>query len=221
MQYEYTLRRSSRAKYMSLRITHDHRLEVVLPQRVPQHEAIKFLQQNKNWIDQHSHLIKSEQEQHRLIDKLNLLCLSQQITIHYHKTLDKRVRMLELFVDTLHFSGPIQDMRSCQKQLNSWLRHKAERVLIPLLEQYSNEMGLNYRSVSVRHQKARWGSCSQDGDISLNVKLLFKPLNVVRYVLIHELCHLIEMNHSKKFWALVRKYVPDYRELKIQLSRTF
>ena len=68
------------------------------------------------------------------------------------------------------------------------------------------------RSVAVKDYKSRWGSCSAKGDISYNWKIVLAPHRIVDYVVVHELCHMLEHNHSSRYWKLVEKYVPDYRE---------
>jgi len=82
---------------------------------------------------------------------------------------------------------------------------------VPRLRALSEHTGMHHRSVSVRRQKTRWASCSRRKAISLNVKLLFLPPVLADYVLLHELCHTIELNHSKRFWALVARHCPDYQ----------
>ena len=72
-------------------------------------------------------------------------------------------------------------------------------------------MQLRYRGVYIKRQKTRWASCSKHGAISLNAKLLFLPLEIVDYAMIHELCHVAVMNHSKEFWDLVMRHCPDFR----------
>lgn len=88
---------------------------------------------------------------------------------------------------------------------------EARARLVPRVQALSLALGLAYRRVSLRCQKTRWGSCSRDGAISLNARLLFLPPELVEYVLIHELCHLAHLNHSKRFWALVARHCPDFR----------
>jgi predicted metal-dependent hydrolase len=75
----------------------------------------------------------------------------------------------------------------------------------------SGQLGLAFRRVGFKRQRTRWGSCSHRKSISLNAKLLFLDPVLVRYVMIHELCHLAEMNHSPRFWSLVRKHHADFR----------
>jgi predicted metal-dependent hydrolase len=78
-----------------------------------------------------------------------------------------------------------------------------------MLEQLAREHGFSFASMQVRFQKSRWGSCSSKGRISLNVCLIFLPELLVRYILLHELCHTRQMNHSAAFWKLVLTADPD------------
>lgn len=77
----------------------------------------------------------------------------------------------------------------------------------------AKEGGFDLRRVLVKSQRTRWASCSKNKTISLNLKLLFIPADLIRYALIHELCHTERMNHSKEFWAIVRDHEPDFRAL--------
>ncbi len=77
---------------------------------------------------------------------------------------------------------------------------------------YSVKMGLSYGRVTIRNQKSKWGSCSSDGNLNFNCLLMLAPDSVRDYVVVHELCHRRQMNHSPSFWAEVEKVLPDYRE---------
>ena len=79
--------------------------------------------------------------------------------------------------------------------------------------------GFCYYRVAIKNQKSRWGSCSKKGNLNFNYQILALPSRVADYLMVHELCHLKELNHSKKFWSLVAKGVPDYRELKTELKK--
>ena len=97
-----------------------------------------------------------------------------------------------------------------------------KKLLKPVIEakllQFNSYYNFKYNKISIRHQKTRWGSCSSDGNLSFNCKLACLSNDLQEYVVAHELCHLQEMNHSKDFWALVEKTVPNYKELRAQLK---
>ena len=80
-------------------------------------------------------------------------------------------------------------------------------------------MGVSYERVSIRAQKTRWGSCSGNGNLSFNWKLSLVPDEILDYVVVHELAHRKEMNHSPRFWAVVEKELPDYRERREKLKK--
>ena len=96
----------------------------------------------------------------------------------------------------------------------SALKAKAREELAPLIAYYATQVGVSYGRVTIRSQKTRWGSCSSRGNLSFNCLLMLTPPEVIDYVIVHELCHLKQMNHSFRFWAEVKRIVPDYREAK-------
>ena len=94
------------------------------------------------------------------------------------------------------------------------VRELAERAtqLIPeRVKHFAPLVGVTYGRITIRNQKSRWGSCSAKGNLNFNVGLLLAPPEVLDYVVVHELCHRKEMNHSPKFWAEVSKLIPDYK----------
>ena len=94
--------------------------------------------------------------------------------------------------------------------LEAWYRRQAQTAFRARLEQLIKPYGFVYGRVSVKGQKSRWGSCSRQGNLNFNWRLLLAPPAVLDYVVIHELCHLKEMNHSARFWQLVARTCPDY-----------
>ncbi len=87
----------------------------------------------------------------------------------------------------------------------------ALKVIPVKVSHYAGLMKVRYGRITIRNQKTRWGSCSSKGNLNFNCLLMLAPDEVVDYVVVHELCHLIEMNHSKAFWDQVEKVMPDYR----------
>lgn len=90
------------------------------------------------------------------------------------------------------------------------LREQARRVLTEKTDYYKTLLGVDYQRIRIGNQKTRWGSCSTRGTISYNWHLVLMPERIMDYVVVHELCHLLEMNHSERFWRKVGEILPDY-----------
>lgn len=99
------------------------------------------------------------------------------------------------------------------------LRKKAKRILPAKVEYYSNIMGIKYGRITITGAKTRFGSCSSKGNISFSYRLMMYPDTAIDYVVVHELAHILEMNHSKRFYQIVAKILPDYKE-RIKLLKT-
>lgn len=92
------------------------------------------------------------------------------------------------------------------------LKKKARNHLASLTEYWAEKIGVSYGRISIRGQKTRWGSCSSKGNLNYNYLLMLCPDDVIEYVVIHELCHRVYMNHSKKFWEKIEEFCPNYRQ---------
>lgn len=90
-------------------------------------------------------------------------------------------------------------------------REVAKPILETRTKIYADKTDIAYNRVTVRNQKTRWGSCSSLGNINLNYKLILLPQSIADYIIVHELCHRVHMNHSQRFWSLVEQFVPDYK----------
>lgn len=92
------------------------------------------------------------------------------------------------------------------------LADRALQVLPARVEWFAERIGVTYGRITIRNQKTCWGSCSAKGNLNFNCLLMLAPPEVADYVVVHELCHRLEMNHSRRFWELVARELPDYRE---------
>ena len=94
----------------------------------------------------------------------------------------------------------------------AYYKAKAKVLIRDRLEHYNQFYNLDYNRVFFKNQKTRWGSCSSQRNLNFNWRLVLAPLEVLDYVVVHELCHLLEMNHSSDFWALVEQQIPDHKK---------
>lgn len=98
-------------------------------------------------------------------------------------------------------------------------KEKARRLILDRLEVLNKNYNFYYNRVSIRDQRTRWGSCSKKANLNFNYRLVHLPLRLCDYVVVHELCHLEELNHSQDFWNLVAKQLPDYKERRKELKK--
>jgi len=133
------------------------------------------------------------------------------------------VRAAQQKIDTaekiIRINGPVEDSSKLQAQLKKTLRLAAKPRLVELTGHLAEKTGLYPSNVHVRDYKRKWGQCSSTKEITLNWRLLHLPTTLQSYVIVHELCHLQEMNHSVHFWRLVEHHCPDFRPLREELKR--
>ncbi len=98
-------------------------------------------------------------------------------------------------------------------------KDKALQLAIKRVDHFIQYYGFTYNKINVKNQKTRWGSCSRKGNLNFNYKVIFLPAEVRDYIIVHEICHLGEFNHSRKFWNLVGKVIPDYTEINNKLRK--
>ncbi len=214
-----SVRESRRARYLTLRLLPPHVLELVVPRGTRAAEVTAFVREHRQWIED----ARRELAQCRplrsegLPERIDLAAIGKSWRVEYrhdpHGPLRCRASNAVLEVST---QG--SNRRGAAQTLRNWLLDEADYHLVPWLKREAQVIGHRPTSVQVRLQRTRWGSCSNSGTVSLNAALLFVEPAVVRYLFVHELCHLIALNHSRKFWAAVARYEPAYEALDRRLT---
>ena len=105
-----------------------------------------------------------------------------------------------------------EDVKKLTAEEIKTLAEQAFKLIPQRVEYFARQVGVTYGRITIRNQKTRWGSCSSKGNLNFNCLLMLAPTEILDYVVVHELCHRKEMNHSKAFWTEVEKVLPDYRQ---------
>ena len=148
-----------------------------------------------------------------LPEEICLPALEERFIVRYRKTGGNSVQARSNGSSMLTVSSRVEDRKEVIQGLRRWLARQARLSLVPWLDELSAQAGLPYGAVSVRGQRTRWASCSSRGNINLNYRLLFLSPEVVRYILNHELCHTVHLNHSRRFWTMLESIEPEFRKL--------
>ena len=220
----YPVRESARAKRLSIRVSRTADVEIVAPCGCPKKRVAEFVTAKSGWIEKTVRKVdlerrsRPEESQEELPSKIVLRSLSQEWTVDYQKNSRNGVSVQVVGPQQLRVSGAVDHIPTCHYVLQRWVRQQAKFYIPQWLQAASKDAKLPYTKVTIRRQKTLWGSCSSKASINLNDKLLFLPFPMVRYVLIHELCHTVHMNHSPEFWALVEQKEPNYQALDKDLN---
>ncbi len=211
---DYQVRISKKAKRPQITYTSTKGVEVVVPEKFD-FNIKQFIDTHKTWISKQISKNQPKQEFYFPSEiSIEFLQRKYQITYMASKGVCKYIERPDFSLVVL---GDIIETKF-KKIIKQWLFKLAQENLLGYLETLSQEINLDYRDASIRGQLTIWGSCSAKKDISVNYKLLFLPKHLARYVLIHELCHTIHLDHSQRFWRLVRKFDNNYLEHKKELA---
>ncbi len=183
--------------------------EIICPYFTSQKFLEKIISKNKEWI-----IRKVEEDKKReyffkqLKDGKYIFFLGKKLKIHLVRNNKDKIEILKnkIFVHTSKEDTKVNEL------LKKWLKNFAGRYLLESSKKISEKIKIRFKKLNIKTYKARWGSCSPNSEISLNWKLIMLPKDIIDYVITHELCHVIEPNHSKSFWSLVKSYDPDYKK---------
>ena len=208
-ELRYKIRYSGKAKYLRLQINPLTGLEVVIPRGCKPKEAEEFIYKKKDWILKHLKNIYVEEE---------LSYFGKKIEINQKYNLFLTRHKISFCQNILLIESPPGSSEDIKLIFSVWLKRCAKSYLTERTGILARKYNFATGRVKIRNQKTRWGSCSSSGNISLNYRLMKYRKELIDYVIIHELCHLKKMNHSKRFWKHVEDIIPNYRALKHELK---
>jgi predicted metal-dependent hydrolase len=198
----------SRRKTLALIMRADGTLLVRAPQRANRLQIAQFVESKADWIR------RAQEEVKRLPPPPPAREYKPGESFLY---LGKayRLELVEKATPALilrdHFYLAKKSLPSASTAFTAWYKRRAREVLTARVQQYAAQLGFKVNQVKITSARTRWGSCSSKGTLSFTWRLVMAPPPVIDYVVVHELAHLRERNHSKHFWALVQSYMPDYK----------
>ena len=219
--YPYLVRRSPRARHVRLVVSVDG-LVVTVPQRFcVSRDLPPILESKKEWITKALENVTSRartmEESRKVPDVIDLRAAGETWRVRFAPlTRDRLLAENGTILMTADFSE-----NEAIASLKRWIHMRGQELLPPLLKSEAEQHRFHYVSATVKEQKSLWGSCSSRGNINLNCRLLFLPPHLVKHVLLHELCHLNEMNHSSAFHDLLARLDPGAAENALELKHAW
>lgn len=215
----YSLCRSSKRRTLAIAVDHHAQVRVFAPTCVHEKRVTQFIHEKSRWIIEKVREFEQRLPllaKHHYIDGEEFLFLGKKYFLRYVPSEKKRVKIevsdcLEAFVSV---EVPWDRVEGCVKRaIFSWYRQQAKRIVNERLPLWTEKLGMSPHKIAIRTQKRIWGSCYyRTRTININWKIVMAPLEVIDYIILHELCHLHAPNHSKRFWSKVRSLLPHFKD---------
>ena len=204
----------SNRRSLSITITQKGEVIVHAPKRLSMDNIILFINEKADWIECKRNEILKKQEDHKDILTYNKMLFLGKKYLKYEMA---GVKKIELTTTCLLCPKGL-DEKELLFKIAKWYIDTAKPILSERLEYLADLMQLDYYSFKISNTKNRWGSCDTNGNIKINFRLIMLPHKIIDYVLIHELSHLVEFNHSKKFYKVIESVMPNYEEVRKSLK---
>ncbi len=222
----YSVRTSARARRARVSVSPRDGVVVVVPRRADPRQVAAFVQSRAEWIRRAERRIAealASVSARPDVDAAGrpvvvaLRAVDEEWRVAYQPSPARRCAARVAGPEWLLVSGPVGFADSVRPALEHWLAERARADVVGWLTHLARERRVTLAGVSVRAQRSRWASCSSAGRVSVNRNLLFLPRHLVEHVLLHELCHRLEMSHSPRFWRLLEAADPSTAERRVEL----
>jgi predicted metal-dependent hydrolase len=227
LPFTYSIRRSHRVSNARI-VVKPGQVEIVAPWQIPEHKLHKFVESKQQWVSKALKKMDNSSpqlggfvpEEYKSGAKITYLGSGYPLTVKPSKLKRVKIEFNEGYIahipQTMH---PDEHGDQIEQALIRWMKKQTKQLVEQIVQVYALKKQLFPRSITVKTQKSRWGSCGIHNDININWLLIMAPKEVLEYVVVHELCHIKVKNHSSQFWALVADHLPDYKSRRLWLKQ--
>ena len=213
MDLEYSIIRSSGRRKLTITVERDRRILVHAPEGVSEERIRELVDSKRQWLfekTQHSQKYEAGPQPpgKELVNGESVMYLGRNYRIAITDTASGDIELAR------EFSVPPAIAAGGTKAFSDWLLVRAEQKILPRVKHYAGQLGVTYRDAEVSDGRFRWGSCTPGNGLRFNWRLIKAPMSVIDYVIVHELAHLIEPNHTPRFWNIVRAQHPATEDAK-------
>jgi predicted metal-dependent hydrolase len=213
----------SKRRTIALYVHRDGAVMVRAPMRTPFAEIHLFMHERWAWLQRQLERFREEPTPRKLVYQHgeSILHLGEEVRLNVNAANRSRALLMDGELHLAVPEGAISDSSALAAVVEAWQRRQARQVF-PLrlagCHERMRELSLPYPELRIRKMRSRWGSCSRKAEITLNLELIRMPTECIDYVITHELCHLVEFNHSPRFYELQAHFLPDWKERRRQLE---
>ena len=216
MDATYRIKRSPKRKKLTITVERDRRVVVHAPESTPEETIREVVESKRQWIHEKTkHAQKYEEQPHppgkELVNGESTLYLGRHYRIEVIPTDSTEIRFEQRFLIPASLAG------ERRRVLRSWYIDRAKERILPKVKSIAATIGVEFASAKIVDNRFRWGSCTVKDNVNLNWRLIKAPMFVIDYVIVHELAHLIEANHTPRFWNIVRTHAPTMEKARCWL----
>jgi predicted metal-dependent hydrolase len=213
MNINYTVKRSrKRKRTISLQISEKSELVIAAPYFTAMSEINRFVREKQNWIHKTIQKHKEDSIKNKAKEYINgemFYYLGESFPLEVFFEQNERKGLV--FWGNRFYLNTTDATENGIFHFVSWYKKKAKQHLRQRVDFFSRELNLMAKSVKVTSAEKRWGSCSADDNLSFSFRLIMAPPDIIDYVIVHELTHIKEKNHSAAFWKLIEEFIPEYK----------
>lgn len=215
-EFKYTIIYSNR-KTVSICINRDGTVSVRAPRFIQKKEIDHIIKQKMGWIQKKQqqmierNAVGQNKVKRTYEENSTMPYLGKEYSLHFLQNLKFNTPVVEFYGDYFQVQSSKFDRDEIEIAFKIWYINKAKEILKDRILYYQNVIQEPFGQVRIKEQKSCYGSCSSKRNLNFNWKCVLAPIEILDYVVVHELCHLKELNHSKRFWTEVEKVMPDYK----------
>lgn len=192
-------------KHARLRVSEDLKIRMIIPYEFSSDDIESLIKKKQNWIDKNLKFFNGMSKIN--LQRNQLLLFGNRYSYFYDSTYEHKV-----IINDEHFSITSKKNLLDVEVQQKWYKDLAKKYFIKRTEELASKLNFEYNKIYIRNQRKKWGNCSSSKNISLNWRLIKAPHFVIDYLIIHELLHTLVMNHSIRFWTMLKSHYPDYKD---------
>ncbi|MCT4621296.1 MAG: M48 family metallopeptidase [Marinisporobacter sp.] len=208
-------------KTLEIRIEPPHLVTVRAPKGVREEDVLKIVETKKKWIKDKLSFFKEmnyTKTKKEYVNGETFLYLGKAYSLKIIRALDMKEPSVKFENEMFYITTYTEDESILKKAMKEWYRKKTLEEIIKRIGYFQKHFLVKPNAIKIKDQKKRWGSCSSKMNLNFNLRCVMMPESIIDYLVVHEMCHMVHMNHSKAFWQLVRDILPDYKERRMWLK---
>lgn len=221
----YTITRSAERETVAVTVAPDGAVAVAAPKGTRRDLLAVAVTKKADWILHQQEFFRRQasSQPKQFVSGESLYYLGRQFKLKVRKSIDDPAPTVQLLQGQFLVRIPAtvekeQQSATVKRVLQGWYRIRAGEVIRPLVDRYAEKLGLTFKIVQIRDMQKRWGSGGKEGRLAFNWRIVMAPKRLIEYVVSHELCHLVHNDHSRDFWRLLEKVMPECERRRLELA---